>query len=75
MVFAIRDEAKLVVEGGYPIDLGSRDLEMTSHLFQDLSGEKPSGMLNCLEDAQEGMSRGRIRIEQLLKLPCHPCVV
>ena len=53
MVFAIGDEAKLVVEGGHPIDLGSRDLEMTGHRSQILLGEKPSVVLNCLEDAQK----------------------
>lgn len=53
MVFAIGDKAKLVVEGGHPIDLGSRDLQMMGHRCQVLLGEKPSVVLNCLEDAQK----------------------
>jgi hypothetical protein len=51
MVLAKGDEAKLVVKGGHPVDLGSRDLEMAGHFIEGLIGEISYFFLNCLQNA------------------------
>jgi hypothetical protein len=51
MVLAVGNEPKLVVEGGHPVDLGSRDLEMAGHFIEGLIGKISYFFLNCLKDA------------------------